>query len=49
MKPPADLQREARDYRGRTRRARRLAEGLSQVSDQERLNRHADELEKRAA
>ena len=49
MKPPADLQREARDYRERAQRTRRMAEGLSQVSDRERLNRYADELEKQAA
>ena len=49
MTPPTDLQREVRDYRERALRARRMAEGLSLVSDQERLNRCADELEKQAA
>jgi hypothetical protein len=49
MKSPTELREEAADTLDLARRARRLAIGLSQTPDQVRLNRYADELEKRAA
>jgi len=44
-----DLQKEARERRALARRARRMAEGLSEAAARARVNRYADLLEKRAA
>jgi len=44
-----DLQKEAGERRALARRARRMAEGLSEAAARARVNRYADLLEKRAA
>jgi hypothetical protein len=44
-----DLERQARDARDLATRARRMAQGLSQAEDRERINRFADDEDKRAA
>jgi hypothetical protein len=45
----ADLLEEARKVRTHAARARRMASGLTQISDRLRLERYAEELEQRAA
>jgi hypothetical protein len=44
-----DLQKEAGERRALARRARWMAEGLSEAAARARVNRYADLLEKRAA
>ena len=44
-----DLERQARDARDFAVRARRMAQGLSQAADRERINRFADDEDERAA
>jgi len=44
-----DLQKEAGERRALARRARRMAEGLSEAAARARVNRYADLLENRAA